>query len=80
MKKLMLCLVALAALFATPVLRAQTAAPAATTTAPVPAGHGQGDIAGTWQGTLETDHHLRAVMKISNDNGRLTAVVYSIDQ
>jgi uncharacterized protein (TIGR03435 family) len=80
MKKLMLCLVALAALFATPVLRAQTAAPAATTTAPVTAGHGPRDIAGTWQGTLETDHHLRAVMKISNDNGRLTAVVYSIDQ
>jgi uncharacterized protein (TIGR03435 family) len=80
MKKLMLCLVALAALFATPVLRAQTAAPAATTTAPVTAGHGPRDIAGTWQGTLETDHHLRSVMKISNDNGRLTAVVYSIDQ
>jgi uncharacterized protein (TIGR03435 family) len=80
MKKLMLCLVALAALAATPTLRAQTAAPAATTPAPVTASHTPGDIAGTWQGTLETDHHLRAVMKISNDNGKLTTVVYSIDQ
>ena len=47
MKKLMLCLVALAALVATPTLRAQTAAPPAQST-PAP-----GDLSGNWQGTLK---------------------------
>jgi uncharacterized protein (TIGR03435 family) len=48
---------------------AQTAVPA----------HAQ-DITGQWQGTLEAGKSLRTILKISKDDGRLKAVLYSIDQ
>jgi uncharacterized protein (TIGR03435 family) len=41
----------------------------------------QGDVTGTWQGTLQAGRDLRTVIKISNaDGGGLKAVMYSIDQ
>jgi uncharacterized protein (TIGR03435 family) len=61
MKKLMLCLVALAALLATPALRAQ-------------------DISGNWQGTLKAGKDLRIIVRVTKDDARLKAVMYSIDQ
>ena len=53
MKKLMLSLVALAALIATPALRAQAAAPSAP-----------GDLSGNWQGTLKVGKDLRIIFNI----------------
>ena len=38
------------------------------------------DIAGIWQGTLEAGKGLRTVLKITKDDGKLKAVMYSIDQ
>jgi uncharacterized protein (TIGR03435 family) len=38
------------------------------------------DITGTWQGTLEAGKGLRTLIKISKDDGKLKAVMYSIDQ
>jgi uncharacterized protein (TIGR03435 family) len=38
------------------------------------------DITGIWQGTLEAGKGLRTVVKISKDDGKLKAVMYSIDQ
>jgi uncharacterized protein (TIGR03435 family) len=38
------------------------------------------DISGNWQGTLQAGNGLRIVTKISKDDGRLKAVMYSIDQ
>lgn len=38
------------------------------------------DIIGTWQGTLHTGKDLRIVFKISSEDSRLRAVMYSIDQ
>jgi uncharacterized protein (TIGR03435 family) len=38
------------------------------------------DITGTWQGTLEAGKGLRTVVKITKDDGKLKAVMYSIDQ
>ena len=38
------------------------------------------DIAGNWQGTLEAGKGLRTLIKISKDDGKLKAVMYSIDQ
>ena len=40
------------------------------------------DITGTWQGTLQPPQgsSIRIVMKLSKDDGRLKAVMYSIDQ
>jgi len=38
------------------------------------------DITGTWQGTLEAGKGLRTLVKISKDDGKLKAVMYSIDQ
>jgi uncharacterized protein (TIGR03435 family) len=38
------------------------------------------DITGIWQGTLEAGKGLRTVVKITKDNGKLKAVMYSIDQ
>jgi uncharacterized protein (TIGR03435 family) len=38
------------------------------------------DITGNWQGTLEVGKGLRTVVKISKDDGKLKAVMYSIDQ
>jgi uncharacterized protein (TIGR03435 family) len=62
MKKLMLCLVALAALVAPLALRAQ-------------------DIAGDWQGTIKAGNKdLRLVVRVTKDDGRLKAVMFSIDQ
>ena len=70
MKKLMLCLVALAALFATPALRAQSAAP------PAP-----GDLSGNWQGTLKVGKDLRIIFNIyKGDKDGWSAKMYSIDQ
>ena len=37
-------------------------------------------ITGTWQGTLKAERDLRMVLKISKDDGKLKAVMYSIDQ
>jgi uncharacterized protein (TIGR03435 family) len=38
------------------------------------------DITGNWQGTLEAGKGLRTLVKISKDDGKLKAVMYSIDQ
>jgi uncharacterized protein (TIGR03435 family) len=38
------------------------------------------DITGIWQGTLEAGKGLRTLIKISKDDGKLKAVMYSIDQ
>jgi len=38
------------------------------------------DITGTWQGTLKAGRDLRTVLKISKDDERLKATMYSIDQ
>ncbi len=38
------------------------------------------DITGTWQGTLQVGNGLRTLVKISKDDGKLKAVMYSIDQ
>ena len=38
------------------------------------------DITGNWQGTLEVGKGLRTLIKISKDDGKLKAVMYSIDQ
>ncbi len=38
------------------------------------------DITGTWQGTLAAGQPLRVVIKISKEDGKLTAVFSSIDQ
>jgi hypothetical protein len=38
------------------------------------------DITGTWQGTLEAGKGLRTLIKITKDDGKLKAVMYSIDQ
>jgi uncharacterized protein (TIGR03435 family) len=70
MKKLMLCLVALAALIATPALRAQTAAH------PAP-----GDLSGNWQGTLKVGKDLRIIFNIyKGEKDGWSAKMYSIDQ
>jgi uncharacterized protein (TIGR03435 family) len=70
MKKLMLCLVALAALVAPTALRAQSAAP----TAP-------GDLSGNWQGTLKVGKDLRVIFNIyKGDKDGWSAKMYSIDQ
>ncbi|MGP8260965.1 MAG: TIGR03435 family protein [Acidobacteriaceae bacterium] len=70
MKKLMLSLVALAALLATPALQAQTAA--ATT---------PGDLSGNWQGTLKVGKDLRIIFNIyKGDKDGWSAKMYSIDQ
>jgi uncharacterized protein (TIGR03435 family) len=46
-----------------------------------PALHAQDkDITGTWQGTLQAGQGLRTLVKISKDDGKLKAVMYSIDQ
>jgi uncharacterized protein (TIGR03435 family) len=70
MKKLMLSLVALAALIATPALRAQAAAPSAP-----------GDLSGNWQGTLKVGKDLRIIFNIyKGDKDGWSAKMYSIDQ
>ncbi len=39
------------------------------------------DLTGIWQGTLNAGGHaIRLMLKISNDNGSLKAILYSIDQ
>ena len=38
------------------------------------------DITGNWQGTLQAGQGLRTLVKISKDDGKLKAVMYSIDQ
>ena len=38
------------------------------------------DLTGTWQGTLDVGKGLRAVLKISKDDGQWKTVFYSIDQ
>ena len=38
------------------------------------------DITGNWQGTLQAGQGLRTLIKISKDDGKLKAVLYSIDQ
>ena len=40
----------------------------------------ENDIVGNWQGTLEAGKGLRTLIKISKDDGKLKAVMYSIDQ
>jgi uncharacterized protein (TIGR03435 family) len=42
--------------------------------------HAQQDITGTWQGTLQAGRDLRTVVKVSQADSELKAVVYSIDQ
>jgi len=38
------------------------------------------DLTGNWQGTLKAGRDLRIVIKIANDDKRLQATMYSIDQ
>jgi uncharacterized protein (TIGR03435 family) len=38
------------------------------------------DISGKWQGTLEAGNGLRILVKITSDDGKYKAVMYSIDQ
>ncbi len=38
------------------------------------------DISGNWQGTLQAGKGLRTILKISKDDGKLKAVMYSVDQ
>ena len=38
------------------------------------------DITGNWQGTLQAGKGLRTLIKISKEDGKLKAVMYSIDQ
>src|SRR5215469_2710894 len=38
------------------------------------------DITGIWQGTLQAGKGLRTLLKITKDDGKLKAVMYSIDQ
>ncbi|MEO6806680.1 MAG: TIGR03435 family protein [Edaphobacter sp.] len=38
------------------------------------------DITGNWQGTLQAGRGLRTLIRISKDDGKLKAVLYSIDQ
>jgi uncharacterized protein (TIGR03435 family) len=64
MKKAMLWVVGLA-VFAGGALRAQDAGK---------------DLTGNWQGTLQAGNGLRTVIKITRDDGKLKAVMYSIDQ
>ena len=52
----------------------------ASTWAQSPAENEPHDIVGTWQGTLHAQKDLRTVLKISKDDGRLKAVMYSLDQ
>ncbi len=47
---------------------------------PVSAGAQEKDITGNWQGTLQAGNGLRTLLKITNDDGKLKAVMYSIDQ
>ena len=70
MKKLMLCLVALAALVTTPALRAQSAASPAA-----------GNLSGNWQGTLKVGKDLRIIFNIyKGEKDGWSAELYSIDQ
>ena len=49
--------------------------------APLASLHAQDkDITGSWQGTLQAGNGLRTLIKISKDDGKLKAVMYSIDQ
>jgi uncharacterized protein (TIGR03435 family) len=68
MKKLMLGLVAIVALFG-PTLHAQSAAP------PAP-----GDLSGNWQGTLKTGKDVRIVMKVAKLDKGWSATLYNADQ
>jgi uncharacterized protein (TIGR03435 family) len=38
------------------------------------------DISGNWQGTLQAGNGLRTLLKITSDDGKYKAVMYSIDQ
>jgi uncharacterized protein (TIGR03435 family) len=38
------------------------------------------DLSGNWQGTLEAGNGLRTLLKITNNDGKYKAVLYSIDQ
>jgi len=38
------------------------------------------DITGNWQGTLKAGNGLRTVLKITKDDGKLKATMYSVDQ
>ncbi len=38
------------------------------------------DMTGTWQGTLKAQRDLRTVLAVSKEDGKLKAVMYSIDQ
>ena len=74
MKKLMVWVVVLAAMFL-PMLRAQTAGPAATVT------HAPGDIAGDWQGTVNPGKETRVVVRIAkSDKGWSGKMILLLDQ
>ena len=38
------------------------------------------DITGNWQGTLQVGQGARTLIKISNDDGKLKAMMYNVDQ
>ena len=74
MKKLMVWVVVLAAMFL-PMLHAQTAGPAATVT------HAPGDIAGDWQGTVNPGKETRVVVRIAkSDKGWSGKMILLLDQ
>jgi uncharacterized protein (TIGR03435 family) len=78
--------IAFTAVLCAPVAWAQTPAaapPAQATSAAAPAKevHARGDIAGTWQGTLNAGQHsLRLVLQIARADKGWSAKMYSIDQ
>jgi uncharacterized protein (TIGR03435 family) len=58
----------------TPASQAQTGVGLATET------HAKGDIAGDWQGTLQAQRSLRAILRVTKTDKGWTAKMYSIDQ
>jgi uncharacterized protein (TIGR03435 family) len=85
LKKMMLWMVALAALSGS-ALRAQAqavehaAVPAVAQAAADDTKVDPRDLTGTWQGTLQTDKTLRIVIKMSKTNGGWQTGMYSIDE
>jgi uncharacterized protein (TIGR03435 family) len=62
-----------------PINALQAAAPQ-TAAAPANAAHERGDIAGTWQGTLQTTKALRIILVLAKAEKGWSAKMYSIDQ
>jgi uncharacterized protein (TIGR03435 family) len=59
---------------------AQTPAPPAAAAAPAGEAHARGDMAGSWQGTLEAEKSLRLILQVSKTEKGWSGKMYSIDQ